>query len=182
MSIRDEINNRVSEHRLTRLIPVNQKDPRRRTVLMSEEITGMVMGPWVEGPMGERCGRLRADLENFVTGERVTVCLTPREAKDAQIARLEPVEDEVWDFRCQEPSPGLRVFCRFAEKDILVAMTCYPRSLSLPWWHRLPLLDDERRWRTAIVECRSDWRKLFPAHEPVTGGCLDDYLSNAVLQ
>ena len=142
----------------------------------------MVMGPWEDGPIGERCGRLRADLENFITGARMTVCWEPHEANEAQIGRLEPIEDEVWDFRCQEPSPGLRVFCRFAEKDILVALTCYPRSVPVPWLDRLPLRDNKRRWRTAIVECRSDWRKLFPAHEPVTGGGLDDYLSNAILQ
>lgn len=182
MSIRYEINNRIEEQRLCRLIPLNAKDPRKRTVLMSHEITQMVMGPWSEGPMGDRCGRLRADLENFVTGATITVCWEPFEAKDAQIGRLDRIEDEVWDFRCQEPSPGLRVFCRFAEKDVLVTLTCYPRSVPVPWLHRLPLVDDKRRWRSAILECRSEWKKLFPAYEPISGNHIDDYFSNAILQ
>ena len=149
---------------------------------MSVELTEMVSGPWDDNQMGERCGRLRADLENFVTGAMMTVAWDPYEATDAQIGRLDPIGDEVWDFRCQEPSPGLRVFCRFAEKDVLVAMTCYPRSIPVPWLDRWPLKDKRRRWRTAIVECRSEWTKLFPAYQPFTGGHLDDYLSNAVFQ
>jgi hypothetical protein len=183
MSIHDGINDRIGDQRICRLVPHNKKDPRQRTVLMSQEITEMVDGPWQDGLMGDRCARLRADLENFVTGARMTVCWEPFEAKkEAQIGRLDPIGDEVWDFRCQEPSPGLRVFCRFADKDILVALTCYPRSISVPWLDRLPLLDSKRRWRRAIIDCRSEWKKLFPAHEPISRDHIDEYLSNAILQ
>jgi hypothetical protein len=91
--------------------------------------------------------------------------------------------DEVWDLRSQAPPPGLRVFCRFAEKDVLVALTCSPRSVPVPWLNRLPLLGrSSREWRDAIVGCRREWNVLFPAHQPLSGVDLSDYISNAVLQ
>ncbi len=65
MSIRVEINNRIAEGGLFRLRPHVQSDPNERTVLMSSEIHEQVSGPWPDGPMGVRCGYLRADLESF---------------------------------------------------------------------------------------------------------------------
>jgi hypothetical protein len=155
---------------------------RDRTVLMSQEINQMVSGPWPPGPMGNRCARLRGDLENIVTAEHVTVCWDPYQARNEQIGRLDPVRDEVWDLRSQEPSPGLRVFFRFADKDVLVALTCAPRSVRVSWLHRLPLLGQgSREWRDAIIECRREWGMLFPAHEPVSGTDINAYLTGAVL-
>ena len=59
-----------------------------------------------------------------VRNDVMTVCWDPFKARDAKIGRLYPIADEVWDLRSQAPPPGLRVFCRFAEKDVLVALTC----------------------------------------------------------
>ena len=182
MSIRDEINARIREGRLFQLDPRNKRDPRKRTVLMSVEINQMVSGPWENTAMGNRCAFLRADLENIVSGDFITVCWDPFKARNEQIGRLDPTTDEVWDLRCQNPAPGLRVFCRFAEKDVLVALTCSPRSVSLPWLSRLPLLHRlSREWRTAIIECRREWIKLFPAHEPISGNDINAYLTDAIL-
>jgi hypothetical protein len=182
MSIREEINARLAEERLFRLKPLNEKDLQRRTVVMSQDINQLVSGPWLDGPMGARCARLRGNLEALVMAENITVCWDPFTARNEQIGRLDDVRDEVWDLRSQEPQPGLRVFFRFAEKNIFVALTCAPRSVHVSWLRRLPLLDrTSREWRDAIVECRSEWRKLFPAHEPISGSSIDDYLTGAVL-
>jgi hypothetical protein len=182
MSIRDEIKAKLQENRLFRLRPIIEGDPEERMVLMSHEINELVSGPWPDGPMGVRCGLLRAELESFVHGDRMTISWDPSKARDAKMGRLDPIADEVWDVRSQEPSPGLRVFSRFAEKDVLVALTCSPRSISVSWLDRLPLLGrDSRQWRDAIIECKRDWNILFPAYEPLRGDDLDDYISNAVL-
>ena len=110
MSIRDEINHRIGEERLFRLAPLVVGDKKARTVLMSVEINSMVNGPWLDGAEGNRCARLRADLENFVSGEPITVCWEPFKGREVhQIARLDKVEEEVWDYRSVEPAPGLRV-------------------------------------------------------------------------
>ncbi len=180
MSIREEINARINEKRLFLLKPLNKKDNQKRTVLMSQEINQLIVGPWPDGPQGTRCARLRGDLENLITAENITVCWDPRKARNEQIGRLDQVRDEVWDLRSRDPKPGLRVFFRFAEKDVFVALTCAPRSVPVSWLHRLPLGGQESRaWRNAIVECKAQWRSLFPAHEPFSGSSVDAYLTGA---
>ncbi len=158
-------------------------DAKTRTVLMSYEINSMVNGPWPDGPMGNRCARLRAELENFVSGEPITVCWNPFEARDThQMGRLDKVADEIWDYRSVDPKPGLRIFCRFAERDVLVALTCSPRSVPVSWLPRLPLLKGvSNEWKIAKRECRAEWAKLFPTYAPISGEHVNDYITNAVL-
>jgi hypothetical protein len=180
MSIRAEINLRIAEGRLFRLPPRNVKDVRLRTVLVSEEINHMVSGPWPDGPVGARCAHLRNDLEAFISSEFITVCWKPYKAYDEQVGRLDA--HEVWEVRCRAPRPSLRIFCRFAEKDVLVALTCSPRWKEVSWLHRLPLLGRESdQWKGALAECQSTWNKLFPMHSPFSGNSADDYITNAVL-
>jgi hypothetical protein len=180
MSISDEISARIKEGRLFRLKPINDKDDQRRTVLMSKDVNGIVSGPWADGPIGFRCSRLRADLENLITAEFITVCWDP--FKNEQIGRLHRVDDEVWDLRSQKPKPGLRAFFRFAEKDVFVVLTIVPRSIPVSWLSRLPLLGREsREWRNALLECHTEWKKLFPAYEPIHGANINVYLTGAIL-
>jgi hypothetical protein len=182
MSIRDEINARIGEGRLFQLKPLNEKDNKRRTVLMSREIQKLVCGPWpTEGQMGARCARLRGDLESLVTAENITVCWEPYKARNEQIGRLCPTSDEVWDLRSQKPTPGLRVFFRFAEKDVFVVLTCAPRSVPVPWLYRVPLLGrrEPREWKKAIRECRHEWRALFPTYDPLSAESVHAYLTGA---
>jgi len=35
-------------------------------------------------------------------------------------------------------------------------------------------------WRAEIRRCKATWRSLFANYMPVSGGHLDDYLSNAI--
>lgn len=152
-------------------------------VLMSAEIDTMVNGAWESSIAGNRCAIVRANLENFVSGEPIKVCWEPFEADDKhQMGRLDPVRDGVWDYRHVDPKPGLRIFCRFAEKDVLIALTCSPRSIPVSWLPRLPLgIWNSREWKLAIRECKAEWNKLFPTYPPLIGESVDDYLTNAVL-
>jgi hypothetical protein len=182
MSIHDEIKRTMDEGRLFRLEP-QVSTPQVRVVYMSVEINNLVQNAVLSGPMGTRCGFMRANLENFVSGSRMTVCCEPFKAKKAQIARLYPLSDEVWDFRLSDPPPNLRVFCRFAAKDVVIALTCSPRSVHVSWLPRVPLMHKHSPlWRRAIRESRSEWNKLFPTYLPLSGACPDDYLSNAILR
>jgi len=172
----------MKEERLFRLEPSIPGDPEERTVLMSVEINQLLTGPWPSETMRRRCGRLRGDLESFLKGEHVTVCWDPFQAKNAKMGRLHPITDELWDLRSQDPKPGLRVFCRFALTDVLVALTCSRRSVEVPWLSRSPLKDrNSREWRDALVECKTEWNKLFPAHDPHHGAKIHAYISSNVV-
>jgi len=183
MSIRDVWEKRVRDHELFKLDFLIPGPPELRIVLMSPEINALVAPPWPENEIGERCARLRGELENILAGKPLVVCWTPRKGREHhQIGRLEPIEDNLFDIRSVDPKPGLRIPFHFAEKDVLVAHLCSPRSASVRWLQRVPLLGARSKaWRNAIRDAKSQWSILFPNFEPHAGNHINDYLSNAVL-
>lgn len=181
MSINDLIEHWISEERLWRLEPTLESDPVDRCLLISSEIKQLIDGPWPDKEWEKRCNYLRAELESFVKGEEVRLCLEPYEADTAFMGRLFKPSDEVWDIRSRRMRPSLRVFGRFARRDLFVAFFWSPRSLQLPYSQRLPLGDrDSEEWRLAIKETKAEWRKLFPSFNPIHGESHDIYASNAV--
>ena len=181
MSIREVINGRVAEKppRLFRLERSLKSDPESRTMLLSEELKALLDGPWENDEIRYRAGRLRADLEDFIKGEKITVCLEPFAAKSAYMGRLDPVSDGTWDIRSRDPSPALRVVGFFAETDLFVALRWAPRSRRVSWTAKPPLGPrDSREWRDIIVQCKTDWRNLCHPYPPVTGDRINDYISD----
>jgi hypothetical protein len=181
MSIRDVINSRLAERALFLLEPVMPDDPVQRTMLISPEVRHLLSGPWGTDSDARRANRLRADLERFITGQLVGLCLTPYQARTAYMGRLDRPEDEVWDIRSVDPSPGLRVFGRFAERDVFIALSWRPRSED--WASRKALRSGKSlEWHFVILECHAHWKRLFPGYQPVRGESISDYVSeNAFL-
>jgi len=181
MSIRAEWQKLVADGELFRLEPL-PGDPDERTVLMSPEVNELLTKQMPEGPDANRRSRLLATLQGIVAGRRIVACMTPFEAREAQVGLLDPIDDAVFDIRCQD-KPAIRVFCRFLEKDVLFAATYRPRSVSMEWMDWLPLGDrHSKEWKRAIAATKRMWGMFFPAHEPVRGECLRDYLSKATLE
>ena len=181
MSIRQEWLKLVASGELVRLNPM-VGDRALRTVLLARELVELFEREMDEGEEANRRSRLLATLQNIVSGRRLVVCLTPFKARKAQIGRLCPILDNVWDIRCQD-KPGVRVFCRFVEKDVLFAATARPRSVKLDWLGWLPLGDrHSKEWKRGVEATKREWAKFFPAYDPVSGDSLDAYLSNATLE
>jgi hypothetical protein len=183
MSIRQAWKLHIGNNELFKLGFLVPGPPEKRVVLLSPELNTLISGPWPHNSAAERCARLRADLENILAGNPLVVCWQPYKAgRHHQIGRLEPIEDNIFDIRSIDPSPGLRVLFHFAEKDVLVLHVCNPRSLGVSWLSRLPLGGrSSKAWRRAIAESKERWSILFPKYEPHKGDTIDDYLSNAVL-
>jgi hypothetical protein len=182
MSIRDSIAELVQEKRLRELKPIMDSDPIRRTMIISTEIVDLLDGPWDSPQWEVRCGYLRATLEAFVKGQEIAICLNPFKAQKAYMGRLNKPTDEVWDIRCIDPSPGIRIFGRFAERDVFIGLLWSPRSVDIPASQRLPLGPKESiQWKNAILECKSEWRKLFPAYLPIHGDETREYVSTNFL-
>jgi hypothetical protein len=181
MSIRAEWQEYVADGTLLMLPPFPGDSP-LRTVLLFEEVSELLSRPMEEGKEANRRSRLVATLHNIVAGRRLVACMVPFEARKATIGRLDPIEDSIWDIRCLD-SPALRVFCRFLEKDVILAVTCRPRSVNVSWLEWLPLGDrNSREWERGKAATKRAWAMLFPAHSPVNGDNLDEYLSNAILE
>ena len=132
---------------------------------MSTDLAEIMSPPYPPTREGRRHARLDALLTGFVEGDFLTVADDPLD-KDANaiLARVDPREDEVWDFRCLDPQPGMRAFGSFAEKDTFIALT----------WDYRENIDD---WPDKVAECKAEWRKLFCDLSPFRGAHLDAYLS-----
>jgi hypothetical protein len=183
MSIRDEITARVGETppRLYRLERALKSDPESRSMFLSGELKTLLDGPWTDQELRYRAGRLRADLEEFIKGAQLAVCLEPFAAKTAYMGRLAPIEDSVWDIRSRDPSPALRVVGLFAEADLFIALRWAPRSRQVKWTEKPPLGPrDSREWRDMIGQCKTDWRNLFHPYSPVQGDNVHAYISSSV--
>lgn len=186
MSIDEELQAAV-ERGLLRPLPMRMdSDPQARLLLLSEEVCQLVLGPYQTKAQSERAGRLRADLENYVRGKNITLCLTPRKARRSDFGLLEPSSNCVWDYRSRDPKPGLRLLGHFADVDKFVALTWWPRSVPVDWSDKVPLGDrndkkHEARWRDAINDCAVKWFDVLPNSIPVGGEKVEKYVSGNFL-
>jgi hypothetical protein len=139
-----------------------------RTVFISRELAEVAIPPWPDTWEGRRCARLRALLDEFTDGGFITVAEDPHDKNaTAVLARVDPVECEIFDFRCLDPRPGIRAFGSFAETDVFVALT----------WEYRENLDGGDKWAAEIGRCKAEWRRLFCALPPFSGANLNEYIS-----
>jgi len=173
MSIYDQIQRRLESGELRSITPLMNGTISRKLYL-SRDLFSRIEGPWGDISVEKRFGRLRADLERFVTGGHIVACLVPYKAKTAYMGKLDA--DEVWDIRSQDPSPGLRVFGRFAARDIFIGLGWAPRSRD---WAGKRLLGerDSQDWKDEISLCKREWHRLLHPYNALEGNELGDYLS-----
>ena len=167
MSIRDEINRHLGKE-LSVLKPLIPSQKVGRTMFISKEINAVAHPPWAASRNGDRLAKMRAWLDAFVEGRKISVSENPdNHPRETFMARTKPVRDQVFDIRCIEPIPGIRVFGRFVELDTFIALT---------WEHREHI--NGREFDRAVERCIEQWRKLFPAEPLFSGKKLNDYLTN----
>lgn len=164
MSIYDELLARVSEEppRLYELQPQMPGTLVVRRMFLSPGLYQRTIDA-----SDEQFGYLRALMERFVSGGRISMRMPPSKNVDAQFALLSPEPERVWELRSRESNPQLRVFGHFAKTDTFVALT----------WDQRSNLDSPEAWSFAIKECQSQWRKLFVAYEPFAGTNPHDFVS-----
>jgi hypothetical protein len=172
MSIQDKITNLCNNKCLFRLVPEYQIERERRTMYVSPDIHSLVCGPiWTSEEQEFRWQSVRADLDWFVQAKTILVPIDSQHGGNAHMSQLKPPDTEVWDFRCRDPEPGIRILGSFAEKDAFVALT---------WELRNPLgAFGSREWDAAILRCKTNWLSLFEC-QPLTGSYPSDYISNAI--
>lgn len=100
----------------------------------------------------KRAAFLQADLEVFVTGQSIDAMY---------FKRLAPKGKNVWEIRSPRPRPSIRIFGRFAERDVFIA-TSYSLRMPLGQFNSL-------QWRNAVHIARQEWNGLFRNHQPVDG-------------
>lgn len=139
-----------------------------RGFFMSVEVEQLLSGPWVEADAEIRVAKLRADIDNFVRGNHISVCIRPHKAKsNHDFGLLHHPSEGIWDYRSRSPKPGIRIFGHFAAAGLFVALTWHPRSQD---WNGRQSLGDKHNplWDEAKNNCRATWDQLFPNHSPFT--------------
>jgi hypothetical protein len=169
MSIREFINNCVEGGELFLLSPALESTPRVRHIFATKEVCDAVFGPWIDGKVEARFGRARAYLDTFMSGDLMSVRMPPSRSVHAQIALLEDDKDQVWEIRVRDPRPGIRIFGRFSEKDVFLALTIGLREK----------YKTEADWVPDIERCKKIWRTYFFTYKPLSGSQADDYISNS---
>jgi hypothetical protein len=111
--------------------------------------------------------KMRATLDRFASNGRVSIVLFPKgKASSTFMARIQPVGNEVWDIRCTDLSPGIRVLGRFSRKDAFVALV---------WDFHENLRG--KTWGDLGGQCQQEWTRLFGSLAPHQGSKPNDYLT-----
>lgn len=134
----------------------------RRAMFVGEQLWKELNSPEGDAEWEERIGRLRADLELFVTESAIA----PR-----YLFLLYPARDAVWEIRSIRDRPSLRVMGLFPEMDVLVS-TNHARREDLGGWQ-------SRDWKTVKRMALSVWRKLFPTYDPLVTTKVGEVCSGA---
>lgn len=169
MSIRELIHQQIRAGELFLVRPSVEGDPIERNMFVSSEVHKLLVGPWESEEEEKRCNQLKGDLDHFITGGRIGVCLGIRKHQNAYMARLDRdgAGDDVWEIRSADPKPGIRIFGRFAEIDTFIGLT---------WWQR-KLISNPRQWALRKRECKAAWNRLLLAYQPHSGENASDYIS-----
>lgn len=147
--------------------------PVNRVLLATPDVYRLVTGPWTDQREELRAGRLWADFDRFTEGRLISVALDNPYGKlrTTYLARMDPGRDEVWEIRSRDPKPGIRVFGRFSEPDVFIALNWeYREGLGGP---------GSREFNVEIQKCKAEWRKCIPTFEAHEGTSVDEYISNA---
>lgn len=172
MSIRERIKARIREVEgkgLRHLPSSIASDLRVRDVFVSDEVWEMVTPPWSENWEGQRHQSFRGSLDAFTRGEEISVSENPFEKRwSTFLARVHPIEKEVWDIRTFEPNPGTRCFGHFGDRNLFITLT----------WQYRENLEGGKDWDDEVSYFVSEWKKLFCNIPPFIGRTVDDLLSN----
>ena len=174
MSIEDEIKSYLESGLLIRIRQSFPGQPEKRVICASPAIVALLDGPWNGDPKWEkRWNRVRQQIDEFIDGfflERITVRSAPRKKSTCFMSLLDPEADEVWEIRCRDPKPGIRIFGSFVKQNFFVALSVAPHEC----------LSTEADWNRAIKQYRDEWHKHFST-APFSGVYPHDYLTDAVV-
>lgn len=131
-------------------------------MFVAEKLWNELNSPEGDAEWEERIGRLRADLELFVTEPSIA----PR-----YLFLLYPAADAVWEIRSVKDQPSLRVLGLFPIADVFIS-TNHARREDLDEWQ-------SREWKTVKRIARAVWRQLFLTYRPIVTTNVGDVCSGA---
>ncbi len=131
----------------------------------------------IQDPTQRRMGLLASDLGYFSRGGIMTVGYG--RDKSCRIKSLDPRSREIWELRCKDPKPQVRMFGRFADVDVFVVThACFRDQLGSTHLTKY----NGNTWEAEIKRCENIWNQLFQGHPPHSGSNIRDYISENVME
>jgi hypothetical protein len=173
MSIKSELKRLVDEEVLWCVEPF-PGDKVTRTILVSSPINSMLQSASLES----RVGQLRANLQGLVAGDELSISFESYKHRKATFGIMDPAKEGIWEIRDRNPSPGLRLFGKFAAVDWFVAIAWRPRSRPLDGFDKEPLQGRHSlEYQFAQIEVNEFWSTHLAHFGPVLGDKCGDYFS-----
>jgi hypothetical protein len=165
MLIAEAIRDLCDQERLFRVEPLDFRGEEKRTIYVSRDIHDFLDARSGDSAVGAVRMRLQRLFDRFVLGQEISVSFG-RRTKPTHIKRLSPKNAEVWEFKLsgRRAKHQARVFGRFAETDVFLALTG-------------PIDRANCDYSGEIARCQAEWSVLFPQHSPVYGSKINDYIS-----
>lgn len=146
-------------------------EPLRRSYIVNRHVfVGEMVRQFLEGhesvdsSFDRVAGRTIAILDRFVNGSYVTFGIEPHDKNShSQIARVDPRDQGIVDYRITDPNPQVRIFGGFAAPDVLVLLTWAPRA--------------GLNFRAEVTKCRAAWDELFPQSPPIVSDKVEHHVS-----
>lgn len=146
-----EIRAKEGDGRLVMVRPLSPRERIVRPMFATPAVSKMLTEEYDESIDVQRAASLQADLEVFVTGQPID---------PGYLKPLKPIGKNVWEIRSVRPRPSIRVFGRFADRDVFVATNYFLRK---------PLgAFKSLEWKDAIHVARQEWARLF-TRDPIEG-------------
>lgn len=162
MSIEDEIIDRHGRGMLFPVVPKAAGATIRRALFVDEHLWTALTSPVGDDAWEIRIGKLRADLEIFITEPTIV----PK-----YLFLLYRAADAVWEIRSVKDNPSIRVLGQFAKKDIFIS-TNFALREQLGGWQ-------SRKWKDVKRAAKACWRRLFNQYTPVVTIDANDVISGA---
>jgi len=158
----DEIKRLCDQGRLFRVEPLAWRETQERAIYVSRDIYRFLTQPSADPAANGDRRKLHRLFDRFISGQEISAAFK-RNIKGSNIKRLSPPNAEVWEFKVKA-RPQLRVFGRFAAKDLFLAITG-------------PVDRANCDFQAEKIRCQYEWSKLLPEHSPIHGSTIDDYIS-----
>jgi len=165
MLITDAIGRLCDQGRLARVEPLDWRASQERVVYVSRDIYQFLQQNSSDAATNIDRRKLHRLFDRFISGQEISAAFK-KNIKGSNIKRLSPSSAEVWEFKVKTRQQ-IRVFGRFAAKDLFVAITG-------------PVDRANCDFEAEKIRCQQEWSDLLPGHSPIHGSTIDDYISKGI--
>ena len=166
MSIEDALKGMSQPNGPLRLhVPARASYKVSRHIFLGEDVQRFIdRDEMLDTKFHQISGRTLALFDRFSNGSFITFGVNPHDKMSSSwVARVDPVDQGIVDFRVTDPKPAVRFFGGFAMPDVLVLLTWGPR--------------ENMNFRSEVLRCKEQWKNLFVQYEPIISDRVEHHVT-----